>query len=429
MVVALCASAVRDYLIERDDLPSDPLLAMIPVSVRTEAEQGEFGNRVGTMIVEIPTNEKDPRKRLDKTHASLMSAKARHQAVPASLLTDGTAFIPPAVAALAARSTIELLSRTRPPLNLVISNVPGPRDPLFCAGAQLEALYPVSAILDGVGLNMTVMSYRDHMDFGIIADRDQVDDTWGLLDRTREALDEFERVVVGRTKRARSKNGARRARRPAPTREAAQAVPCAGHRVPGAVRLARRRRLRRRHRLHRQSRDPQQHHPRQGRAQQRARRAATSPTPRSSGSDIKNGRLLGIDIEDESLTGKDIQERTLDKVPGAGFADAAALAGSAGSLGGVRVVPFELPLGRHRRHARQGQRGRAGGPRGCARRRHRPRAGQPLGREALVTFNDTNEVARPQRARQRGRLPADDGADSGQAGFVANSNGKTVRVH
>ena len=207
VVVALCTSAVRDYLIERDDLPSDPLLAMIPVSVRTEAEQGEFGNRVGTMIVEIPTNEKDPRKRLEKTHASLMSAKARHQAVPASLLTDGTAFIPPAVAALAARSTIELLSRTRPPLNLVISNVPGPRDPLFCAGAQLEALYPVSAILDGVGLNMTVMSYRDHMDFGIIADRDQVDDTWGLLDRTRDSLDELERVYVGRKKRPRSTNG------------------------------------------------------------------------------------------------------------------------------------------------------------------------------------------------------------------------------
>jgi WS/DGAT/MGAT family acyltransferase len=207
VVVALCTSAVRDYLIERDDLPAVPLLAMIPVSVRTEEERGAFGNRVGTMIVEIPTNEEDPRKRLERTHASLKSAKMRHQAVPASLLTDGTAFIPPAVAALAARSTIELLSRTRPPLNLVISNVPGPREPLFCAGAQLEALYPVSAILDGVGLNMTVMSYRDHMDFGIVADRDQVDDAWGLLDRTRDALDELEYVYVGRAKRPRSKNG------------------------------------------------------------------------------------------------------------------------------------------------------------------------------------------------------------------------------
>ncbi len=65
----------------------------------------------------------------------------------------------------------------------------------------------MSAILDGVGLNMTVMSYRDHMDFGIVADRYQVDDTWALLDRTRDALDELEQVYVGRTKRPRSKNG------------------------------------------------------------------------------------------------------------------------------------------------------------------------------------------------------------------------------
>ena len=69
-----------------------------------------------------------------------------------------------------------VLGRTRPPLNLVISNVPGPREPLFCAGAKLEANYPVSAIADGVGLNMTVMSYRDRLDFGLVGDRDQIDD-------------------------------------------------------------------------------------------------------------------------------------------------------------------------------------------------------------------------------------------------------------
>jgi WS/DGAT/MGAT family acyltransferase len=210
VVVALCAGAVRDYLIERDDLPAEPLLAMIPVSVRTEEQRGEFGNRVGTMIVPIPTDEPEPQRRLERTHEALMSAKARHQAVPASLLTDSAAFIPPAVAALAARSTIELLSRTRPPLNLVISNVPGPREPLFCAGAKLEALYPVSAILDGVGLNMTVMSYRDHMDFGIVADRDQVDDTWRLMDGASAELDVLEQAVCGKAaRRARSRNGAR----------------------------------------------------------------------------------------------------------------------------------------------------------------------------------------------------------------------------
>jgi len=222
VVVCLCAAAVRDYLLERDDLPDEPLVAMIPVSVRTDEQRGQFGNRVGTMIVPIPTNEPDPRRRLELTHESLMGAKARHQAVPADLLTDSAAFIPPAVAALAARSTIDLLSRTRPPLNLVISNVPGPREPLFCAGAKLEALYPVSAILDGVGLNMTVMSYLDHMDFGVVADRDQIDDTWALMHGTQRALEELEHVVCGRRMRPRAKNGSRQPRSRAAAARAAK---------------------------------------------------------------------------------------------------------------------------------------------------------------------------------------------------------------
>ena len=86
----------------------------------------------------------------------------------------------------------------RPALNLVISNVPGPRVPLYMAGAQMSAHYPVSVIADGVGLNITCLSYLDHVDFGIVVDRDQVDDAWPLLDGLREALEEFERVICGR---------------------------------------------------------------------------------------------------------------------------------------------------------------------------------------------------------------------------------------
>ena len=198
VVVSLCAGAVRDWLKERDELPRKPLVAMVPVSVRTDEEQGTFGNRISVMIVPIATDEADPAKRLRRTHELLRGAKERHKATPANLLTDATAFIPPAVASLAARATIEVMGRTRPPLNLVISNVPGPRSPLFCAGAKLEAHYPVSVVIDGVGLNITVMSYLDHLDFGIIADRDQVADVWTLLDRAGRALDELEAAVLRR---------------------------------------------------------------------------------------------------------------------------------------------------------------------------------------------------------------------------------------
>jgi diacylglycerol O-acyltransferase / wax synthase len=192
VVVALCAGAVRDWLLERDALPDEPLVAMVPVSVRTEEQKGAFGNRVSMMIVPIPTDEPDPGARLQRTHELLRSAKERHKALPADLLTDATAFIPPAVAALAARTTMQIMGRTRPALNLVISNVPGPRNPLFLAGAQLQATYPVSVVVHGVGLNITVMSYRDHLDFGLVADREQVDDLWSMLEGLRRALAELE---------------------------------------------------------------------------------------------------------------------------------------------------------------------------------------------------------------------------------------------
>lgn len=211
VVVTLCASAVREWLLERDELPRDPLVAMVPVSVRAPHEAQAFGNRISAMIVPIPTNVAHPRDRLRRAHELLRSAKANHAALPATLLTDATAFIPPAVAALAARTTIDLLSRTRPPLNLVISNVPGPRESLYCAGAQMESMFPVSVVVDGVGLNMTVMSYRDHLDFGIVTDQGQIPDAWPFITHLHTALEELQSVLhrSGRTatKRRRPSSG------------------------------------------------------------------------------------------------------------------------------------------------------------------------------------------------------------------------------
>jgi WS/DGAT/MGAT family acyltransferase len=196
VVVAICTGAVRDWLIERDALPRDPLVAMIPMSVRRRDERGTWGNRISMMIVPIPTNEPDPRRRLERTHELLRSAKERHSALPANLLTDATAFIPPAVAALAARNTVDILSRTRPPLNIVISNVPGPRSSLYCAGAELLANFPISVIVDGVGLNITVVSYKTRVDFGIVGDREQIDDAWAFLDGAARALRELAELTA-----------------------------------------------------------------------------------------------------------------------------------------------------------------------------------------------------------------------------------------
>src|SRR5947208_4319153 len=131
--------------------------------------------------------------------------KERHRALPAELLQDAAHFIPPAVFARAARTTfaISTSGRGRPAWNLVVSHVPGAQVPLYCAGARLQANYPVSVITDGMGLNITVMSYCGHMDFGIVADRDQIPDVWRLIEWLTDEVDALK--PKRRAKRARTK--------------------------------------------------------------------------------------------------------------------------------------------------------------------------------------------------------------------------------
>jgi diacylglycerol O-acyltransferase len=182
-IVSVCASAVRRWLIAHDELPDEPLVAQVPVSVRSEAQIGTYGNRILLMSAPLFTNVADPVERLRLTHEALSDMKERHRALPATLLQDANHFIPPAVFARAAQLTFRLSTSAagHPAWNLVISNVPGPRIPLYCAGARLVANYPVSVITDGMGLNITVMSYLDHLDIGIVADRDQMPDVDRLI--------------------------------------------------------------------------------------------------------------------------------------------------------------------------------------------------------------------------------------------------------
>jgi len=140
------------------------------------------------MIVPIPTDVADPRDRLIRAHEVLKVAKDRYRALPASLLTDASTFIPPALHARAARVSAKVMGRFRTPVNLILSNVPGPAETLYCAGAELLANYPLSVVTDGVGLNITVLSYRDHVDFGITADRTSIEDAWPLIDAIKAEL-------------------------------------------------------------------------------------------------------------------------------------------------------------------------------------------------------------------------------------------------
>ncbi len=194
VVIALCAGALREWLGARGELPPEPLIAMVPVSTRTPAQAGTFGNRISAMFVPIPTDEADPRRQLERAHEVMRAAKEIHRATPAELLQDLAEFVPPALSASASRLAFRLADRSRPLVNCVISNVPGPPTPVYCAGARVEAAYPVSVIVDGMGLNITVMSLSGQLNFGIVVDREQVDDPWPLIEHLREMLATYARV-------------------------------------------------------------------------------------------------------------------------------------------------------------------------------------------------------------------------------------------
>jgi WS/DGAT/MGAT family acyltransferase len=191
VVVSMCAGAVRRWLLHHDELPEEPLVAQIPVSVRSSDQAGTYGNRILLMAAPLFTNEPDPLVRLHRTHDAMRDMKERHRALPADLLQDANHFIPPAIFARASRLSLRLATTRagRPNWNLVISNVPGPQVPLYMAGAELMANYPISVITDGMGLNITVMSYCGHMDFGLVSDRDQMPDVWLLMGWLGEELE------------------------------------------------------------------------------------------------------------------------------------------------------------------------------------------------------------------------------------------------
>ena len=177
VVMALSTGALRRWLIDHDALPDSPLVAAVPVSIRSEAEKKDGGNKVSTMLAALPTHLDDPLERLAACTAAMQAAKEQHGALPATLLSDVTQFAMPALAGQAARlaARVRLVERVTP-FNLFVSNVPGPNIALYYAGCRLLGYYPMSAIADGQGLNITVCSLDGGMHFGLIADRELVPD-------------------------------------------------------------------------------------------------------------------------------------------------------------------------------------------------------------------------------------------------------------
>jgi len=193
VVMALCATVLRRWLLDHDALPDVPLVAGVPVSIRGEEDPGGLlGNQVSMMLTELPTQVADAEQRLYAVRELLAEAKAHFDTVPSHLLQDLSAAVPMALAGLAARAAFRMATVGGLPLNLFISNVPGPQQPWYVGGAKVEGVYPASAITDVTGaLNITLFSYAGELHFGLIACRELVPDVWKLIGYLREALDEL----------------------------------------------------------------------------------------------------------------------------------------------------------------------------------------------------------------------------------------------
>ncbi|MGI9615218.1 MAG: WS/DGAT/MGAT family O-acyltransferase [Acidimicrobiales bacterium] len=226
IVMAMCSGALRAYLEHHDVLPEQPLQAMVPVSVRTGEEDDIWTNRVSSLFVALPTNEADPLERIREMRVAMERGKEQFDLLPAETIMQVADFASPALAAQAARlaSSLNLAEQATLPINVVISNVPGPRKSLYMGGAEMEHYFPVSTIAEGVGLNITVHSYKDHLDIGLVACREMVPDLDYLISLHTSELDNlFDALGVTRPKPAKkatrpaksAKKPAKKAKKPA----------------------------------------------------------------------------------------------------------------------------------------------------------------------------------------------------------------------
>lgn len=193
VMLAMCSGALRNYLLELNALPDKALTAMVPVSLRGEADAPGGGNSLSTFIADLATDEADPEQRIRRIMASTTYAKGMlSELSPLQRLLVGAVGFGVAGPAAVLPG---LAGRTTPPYNLVISNVPGPAEsPLYWNRSRLLGMYPASIVLNGQALNISVTSYDHHLHFGLIGCRRTVPHLQRLLGHLETSLAELENI-------------------------------------------------------------------------------------------------------------------------------------------------------------------------------------------------------------------------------------------
>ena len=192
VVLAMCSGALRSYLLEQGALPDTPLVAMVPVSLRREDEADAGGNLVGAILCNLATDTDDPARRLQAVSDSMRNNKRVFSQLPR---VQALALSATNIGSLALAAVPGWVSSTSPPFNLVISNVPGPHEQLYCGGARLDGNYPLSIAMDGQALNITLVSNALNLDFGLVGCRRSIPHLQRLLAHLESSLKDLERAV------------------------------------------------------------------------------------------------------------------------------------------------------------------------------------------------------------------------------------------
>jgi len=194
MVLAVCAGALRAYLLGRDDLPEKPLVAMAPISTRGADQKGAMGNQVSGMLVSLATDLADP---LERMATIMLSSRGSKMYSKALKVTDLMEFLPSETTALASRlyTRIKVADKHRPFFNCVITNVPGPQVPLYMAGAKMLVNVGMAPIFDGMGLILVITSYNGTLAISATSCDSIMPDVGVLTKGFDEAMQELEEAL------------------------------------------------------------------------------------------------------------------------------------------------------------------------------------------------------------------------------------------
>ncbi|MGP8059904.1 MAG: WS/DGAT/MGAT family O-acyltransferase [Acidimicrobiales bacterium] len=193
VILAGVAGALRALLAKRGEEPDGSLVALVPVSTRHQDDHDALGNQVSGMLVSLATRLEDPVERLLTVSAGAGVAKAQQGLTGGRLVQDLAQVAAPAITSRAARwaSGLRIFDRLPPPFNVTVSSVPGPGFSLWCAGSRVVALHPVGPVAEGVGLNVTAMTYHGQVYFGLLGCRRLVPDVADLAILLDDALAEL----------------------------------------------------------------------------------------------------------------------------------------------------------------------------------------------------------------------------------------------